>query len=115
MIIETKEIYKCGYCKKLYQIKKACINHEVSCGGNPANERACFYCPNLEKKSTETYGQYYDGTEYKRDIDLLYCKAKDIFLYPPKVEIKGNAIELCDHSNEPMPVKCEMQGIQIEF
>jgi hypothetical protein len=109
MKTETKEVYKCDFCKKMYQRKNACANHEVSCSKNPENNRACFGCPHLVKKTTQIYIDGYDGFETEQDIELLFCEAKDIFLYPPKVEIKKNSYDLGDDLNEPMPKECEIE------
>ncbi len=106
MKTETREIYRCEYCKKVYLIKKACEIHETRCTKNPENFRACFGCYNTIKKEVTIYYDHYDGEhEYQRE--LLYCKAKDIFIYPPIIEHKGNAIDLGDKINEPMPKECD--------
>lgn len=52
MITQTKEIYKCEHCRKLYQIKRFTELHEKMCNKNPENQRACFTCKFLEKKET---------------------------------------------------------------
>jgi len=106
MKIEIKEIYKCDHCKKLYQIKNAAIKHEKSCSKNPENNRPCFNCSYLEKSKTVVYSNYY-GEEWERSVDLLFCASKKIFLFPPKVEIKGNQYET-DEPNEPMPKQCDV-------
>lgn len=82
MITETKEIYKCEYCRKLYQIKKACEAHEPKCRKNPANKQRCYDgCKHLVKKEVIYYQDTYDGThEFKKEI--LYCKAKKEGVYP---------------------------------
>tara|TARA_R110002051_G_C8461625_1_gene458490 strand:- start:48 stop:404 length:357 start_codon:yes stop_codon:yes gene_type:complete len=105
MKIETKEIYKCEHCNKLYQIKSYCATHETQCSKNPDNFRPCFGCVHLEKKETTiTYETPIGENEYK--VELLHCKKKELFLYPPKVEHKGNAYDF-DHENKPMPRECE--------
>lgn len=53
MIIQTKEIYKCEYCRKIYQIKRFAESHEKMCKKNPENNRACFGCNFLQKKEVE--------------------------------------------------------------
>lgn len=114
MKVETKEIYKCDFCRKLYQVKTACENHEVSCSENPDNERACFGCEFLTKKENTIYEDSPMGGEYKFTRQLLYCNKKEIFVYPPKVEHKGNAIDLGDETNEPMPRQCEFNTNQAD-
>ena len=119
MITETKEIYKCSHCRKLYQIKTACINHEKGCHKSPYNERVCFNCPFLDKKFTTIHYDTGYG-EDERSIELLHCSKIDSFLYPPKVEHKGNMFELGDESNQPMKSTCEhydqeMKSYNIDF
>lgn len=107
MKTEVKEVYKCDFCKKLYQIKPACIKHESGCSKNPDNQRPCFMCPNLINKDAAIYIDQYDGSQHERNIRLLFCEAKKVFIYPPKVEVKKNMYEL-DEENEPMPKMCEI-------
>lgn len=107
MITQTKEIYKCEHCRKLYQAKRFAEAHEEMCKKNPENQRACFACKFLEKKETVLYYGSPIGGEITRTVSFLHCEKKGIFLYPPKVEIKGNAFKLWDNTNEPMPKKCD--------
>lgn len=111
MKTETKEIYKCDHCNKLYQIKRYAIAHENACKLNPKNKRPCFACNNLTKKVTIRYYDDYGG-ENSKAVTVLFCKAKNIFLYPPSVESKKNWFELGDESNSPMPKLCEDQGTE---
>lgn len=109
MKTETKEIYKCEFCNKLYQIKRFAEQHEAGCWKNPDNKRACLNCINLTKKQAEiTCGYHYDGSEIDRKLDLLYCNAKKVFLHTPKSEAKKNAFDLGDYENLPMPKECEL-------
>ena len=114
MIINKKETYKCEYCLKLYQVKGACERHEVSCHHNPDNNRACYGCVFLEKKNTELYIDHYDGSQGERDVTLFHCSKKDMFLYPPKNEHKGNFFDLGNELNEPMPRECELRSTDSE-
>ena len=108
MKTETIEIYKCEHCNKLYQRKHFCEAHEKNCVHNPDNDRACFNCQFLIKKTTEYYS---DGVYMKHQgsLNLLYCNKIGIFLYPPKVEHKGNYFELDAELNEPMRRECKLQ------
>lgn len=108
MKIETKEIYKCDFCKKLYQVKRFAEQHERVCFSNPQNLRPCNNCEHLVKKSTTITTNYnYDGSEQNRNLNLFYCNSKKSFLYTPKNEIKNNQFEL-EESNIPMPKICEI-------
>jgi hypothetical protein len=104
MIIETKEIYKCEHCRKLYQVKRFAEFHEQCCNKNPDNKRACFGCKFLVKRPFELFYDTWSG-ESSRMLDLFYCNSKEHYLYPPKVEAKGNwlVIENDTDTNEPMP------------
>lgn len=115
MKTETKEIYKCEHCNKLYQLKHWCLYHEKMCGKNPDNDRACFGCNHLTKKRETVYYDTWNG-ESTIKVDLLYCDKLDTFLYPPKVEHKGNMYETSPQENRPMPRTCkEYQSIQTPF
>lgn len=108
MIIETKEIYKCEYCRKLYQKKDWCEYHELTCSKRPDYLRACHSCSHLDKKNIDVFFDGYNG-EYSERKSLLFCDKLNIFIHPPKVEKKGNAFELGDYANEPMKKECEFQ------
>lgn len=115
MITETKEIYKCEYCKKLYQLKHFAEKHEESCFHNPKNKRVCFDCNHLIKKKETLYFDRPDGPEYKKEVDLFYCGKLELFLYPPKVENKKNWFDLGDDLNEPMKKECEFYNPESNF
>jgi hypothetical protein len=53
MITETKTIYKCEHCRKLYQVKAAAERHENKCKRRPDYQRACFGCAFITKKDVE--------------------------------------------------------------
>lgn len=105
MITETKEIYKCEHCRKMYQIKRFAEAHEEARAKNPENKRACFGCKFLNKREKVVYFDTWNG-EATRTFELCHCSKKEIFLYPPKVEHKGNSLDLGDEFNEPMPKNC---------
>ncbi len=100
-------VFNCDHCNKLYQVRNACERHEKLCNKNPINFRACHFCEHLDKKETTIYHDTGYG-EMTSKVSLLYCKAKDIFLYPPKVEAKGEWFET-DPENVPMPKECDMR------
>jgi|AntRauTorckE6833_2_1112554.scaffolds.fasta_scaffold00025_103 hypothetical protein len=112
MKVETKEIYKCEFCNKLYQISKYCLLHERVCAKNPYNDRPCFKCNHLTKTTETIYYDNFNG-EQQRDVDILYCNKLDIFLYPPKVEYKENWLETSSKENNPMPKTCELYNDNI--
>jgi len=107
MITEIKEIYKCDFCNRWYQRKHFAELHEKSCIKNPDNYRRCLdACHNLEKRSAHPVDVNYIGDE--DSFYLLYCKAKEIFLYPPKVEHRKSWFELDNEKNEPMVKECNL-------
>jgi len=115
MKTETKEIYKCEYCNKLYQIKSACIRHEPLCYKNPENIPACYNCSHLDKidvkllTEIETGGEC--GISYGEKLieySLLKCDIKNKFMIPIISHKKGNYIpNLLDEVEfEVMPLSC---------
>ena len=113
MKIETKTIYKCDFCNKLYQVKSAAEKHESGCFNNPNNKRACLNCNHLTKKeATITVGYHYDGSEQDRKLNLFYCNAKKVFLHTPKNEAKHNVFDLGDDENLPMPKECDLYNTE---
>jgi hypothetical protein len=98
--------YKCEFCKKLYTTAGYCKQHEISCKRNPANYRICLHCEHLEKVSYTIYHDGWNG-ETEEIIKILHCETLDIYLYPPSVEHKGNALDLGDDINEPMRKECK--------
>lgn len=46
--------YKCGFCKRIYIIKQACIDHEDKCYKNP--DRNCHTCHNEGIEFFDTLG-----------------------------------------------------------
>lgn len=105
MITETREIYKCEHCRRMYQRKFWAEYHENRCKHNPVNIRPCFTCPFSKKVEIET--DEYSETMYKRDI--IYCEKKNIGICPPfqsgysYVTLNGEEI-----LNDNMPVQCDI-------
>ena len=107
MKIETRTIYKCDHCNKLYQMRHWCEIHEEGCFHNPDNHRDCFTCVHLIKKDHEISFDTYMG-EQCENRTLFYCKKIDSFLYPPKVEAKRNWFETHPIENNPMRKSCKV-------
>ena len=114
MKTEIKEVYKCEYCNKLYQIKRFALEHEKMCSKNPDNKRDCLNgCNHLRKKYAKVWigiDDYHTGEPIYEFKTLFYCEKKKTFLYPPKSEHKGNYYtEFYDEENEnnPMPKECD--------
>lgn len=109
MKTETREIYKCDHCRKMYQRKNACEYHERFCGKNPSVLRPCHDCQFLSKRNVEIWAGYGDPYgEATRHVDILYCSKKDAFIHTPKVAAKGNAFEIGDKENIEMPTQCDL-------
>jgi len=106
-----KEIsgYLCGFCGKFYIRKHNCEHHETRCKRNPENFRACFGCTHCQKiYQSVSFDTPFGQQEEKRGV--LYCKAKGLFVYPPKVErnLFGRGYEL-GLENIPMPKTCDIR------
>ncbi len=109
MIIETREIYKCEHCRKMYQVKSACEKHESGCKKNPANYRPCLdYCLHVSKKP---FTYVIDTSYYEEDriVNVLYCEKLKKGVCPPSrdpydvlYDKNSNEIE-----NTVMPKKCD--------
>lgn len=110
MKIETREIYKCDHCNKLYQRKWLCEKHESYCKKRPDYLRPCHTCKILRKQK-ETILAGYSGDMYRneaeRTVNVLFCEKRDCFIHPPSVAAKGNKFEMGDKTNEEMPRECE--------
>ena len=109
MKIQTKEIYKCDHCNKLYQRAWLCKKHELSCKKRPDYLRPCHSCKVLKKVRTTAWSNYSDmnGDQEERIVEVLFCEKIDCFIHPPSVAAKGNAFEMGDKSNVEMPKNCE--------
>ena len=99
-----KTVYYCDHCKKHFISKYFAEKHEKQCNKNPENQRACIYCPFLEKQDAI---QIIDSDE--RHVKALVCTAFNYAVYPPRVEINKNPMELVDIDNYPMPKFCDTE------
>lgn len=78
MKTQLKEIYKCDFCNKLYQVKKAAEVHELLCTKNTVNDRPCYTCEHIGKRNTTIPVEHCMGGEGERVLNLLHCTAKNI-------------------------------------
>lgn len=113
MITETRKIYKCDHCRKLYQIKSACEKHEKFCVKNPENYKACYDCKFYTTVETEIHQETIYG-EHRMNYRVGKCTKLNKFLYPLVTERKNNAFLQEDMGdgeipNEPMPHTCDSQ------
>jgi hypothetical protein len=72
---KVKQIYKCEYCPKWFQLEHRAVKHENKCGKNPANKIKCFDCNNFEQKFND---------EAKKL--LWYCNKYETFLSVKETE-----------------------------
>lgn len=100
------KIFSCDYCPAYYKREHFAKQHEAKCQKNPVNDRACFDCVYAEKRKVEAYSNIGDHT-FK--MEVVFCKKKEVGIYPPSIEHKGNAVELTDYTNDPMPIECDDQ------
>jgi len=108
MKIETREIYKCDFCRKLYQVKTACEKHELYCNSNPDNKTICHDCEHCNVRTVTVPLGYGDmnGNEVEGERALFHCNKLDEYLLPLKAQRKGNAYQT-NESNNPMRKECE--------
>jgi len=112
MITETKTIYKCGHCRKLYQVKGAAEKHELKCKRNPEYARACFGCDFLTKKTVVwdcSNGFHY----WEKQLNVCFCSKKGTIVTPPNAyTIDSGAVEDKETKEqllqEPMPKECNL-------
>lgn len=109
---KTKTVYYCDHCKKKGLVKSKMERHEELCHKNPANDRPCFKCEHLTKKTTLAKQTHPDGEVSMSTRELFYCNATKHFLYPPQAIVKKNSFEL-EESNCPMPNKCDSYEPQV--
>lgn len=107
-------IYKCEHCNKWYQRKHFAESHESICLRNPENKRPCYGCKNLTKKEVliySGYDSYYTCEPVNWLKNFLFCNKKQIFLYTPQNQVKGNYLHIDENGNNfennPMPKECE--------
>jgi len=114
MITETKEVYKCEHCRRLYQRKWLAEKHELSSKKRHDYLQPFHSCKKLKKQKETIWAGYGDmnGYEEERVVEVLFCKKRDCFIYPPSVAAKGNAFDMGDKCNEEMPKQCEFYVAQ---
>jgi len=82
MITETREIYRCEYCKKIYLRKHFCESHELKCKKNPKNYSPCLDgCEHIDKKNFTYFFDTWQGEDNKI-VSVLYCTKKEIAICP---------------------------------
>lgn len=114
MVEYKKTTYKCEYCRRLMQVKNACIKHELICAKNPDNFIKCIGCNNCEEIIKEVYNDGYYG-EYTREVKSFYCKAKEVNMYPPKaLHLVGQYPESFE-DEVLMPKECDFFTSEINF
>lgn len=88
MITETREIYKCEHCRKVYQIKRYCESHEPKCSKNPINIPKCLGCKHLENIEIKFEPMYcgYQNNDELMSGNGFRCNKKEVFMYHPKLE-----------------------------
>lgn len=107
MITKTKEVYYCEYCKRHGLSKGAMRHHEKICHENPNNHRPCFRCKYLTKGDAIAHSESTGGGEYTHNVSVLKCSVRNVFMYTPINEIKGNMFNL-NEENETMPIECNL-------
>lgn len=117
MIVETKEVYRCGFCNKFYQRKHACLKHEVRCNKNPENERKCFTCEHLCMKESRVdigIDGYYTGEPIIEPKDAFFCNKLKVHLKLPISVHKGLSYDFVKYENIPMKKECELYNKETE-
>ena len=107
--MKQRKSYECDFCGKLYKRPSNAEKHEKQCKQNPVNARPCLNgCVHLDKVKAEQWTELY-GRDVIRKVDVLYCAAKDVYLYPPQSALNGKRpLEDLDKENEAMPKACTL-------
>ena len=66
---KIKEIYKCEFCTRWFQLKHRAEDHEEKCNKNPKNKILCFDCVYFTYKYMEI-----------RNKKIWFCSKYDTFL-----------------------------------
>ena len=108
MIVKTKTVYQCEYCKRNMFVKSAMEKHIEWCGKNPKNKVACDVCEYLMIIETEYLREFYGG-ESMQKCKGFKCKKRDKELYPLKAVRKGLVDKYPEsfEGKELMPKECE--------
>jgi len=88
MIIETREVYTCEFCRKYYKSKYHAMHHEKYCKKNPRNQHSCFkFCKHLIKDRYE-----YDGDYQTKGYVRFICDKTDTEMHSFIAERRGMGI-----------------------
>lgn len=108
MQIETKQIFRCDFCKKKMFIKKAMEKHEQFCQKNLANVPACFDCVYLTTSEIVEESHSYEAPDFTRKLPFVCSKKDQLIMHNKKSEVlKRRWIK--DLESELMPSNCELQ------
>lgn len=114
MKTETRTIYRCEFCNKIYLRKNPAERHEEQCNSNPINFRACSSCEHFKKVEETYYFDTYCG-EGSRKVQVFKCDKINSFIHPLSVERNGTAFEFGDLDNVPMKKECEYYTEDLPF
>ena len=108
MKTETREIYRCDHCKKIYLLKRYCEAHELKCRKNPKNKQKCLEgCSYLIKKEISYTWDAYDG-EHESKREILYCTKKKEGVCPYWIDGLLEEDIIGAIPNNPMPFECSL-------
>ena len=106
-------VHYCDHCNKKLFREHAMKSHELKCSKNPLNIRACFDCGFCEKVKIEysPLAQTFEN-EDSLNSSCFKCTAKDVYMYPPKVEHGKGLPDVVWYKNEEieqesMPLRCD--------
>lgn len=107
---ENVTLFICEFCRKAYQKKHFCTQHEQFCHKNPNNNHACFGCGYLEKTTKQIFErQAYNGDDIYRDITTFHCNKLDKIVYSyaaEKIRLPGGGCHEDVDNGERMPLEC---------
>lgn len=112
--MEEIKAYKCGYCSKLYQCKRACRRHEDNdCLKNPKIRPVCFDCKLMqcseETEDVDWWVTMMDGREVRvcRKFKRTICRETGKKMYV-NIHLPEDVTDALDDNGwEAMPTHAE--------
>lgn len=108
MKVETKQIFRCDFCKKKMFMQKAMEKHEQFCQKNLANVPACFNCIYLTSSEITEESHSHEVPDFTRKLPFLCSKKDQLIMHTKKSEVLKRPW-IKDLGSELMPSKCHLQ------
>ena len=111
-IKENITVFVCDHCGKKMFRRHAMEKHEIYCGQNPENDRACSYCDYMERREIKYYYDGYDG-EHSGKSNGFYCIKIEKYIYPPFIEGSPVFYNHPEQFEDQIPFKKECENLTV--